>query len=137
MCRSPDFRRWLDETYASGHKRLLGYSGRTFSRWALCWTLGMLTGSLAFVASTAVELIGELRHKALEWFFETHGRSAGVLALAGLAFWFSNLVLALSTVLLVVTLCPQAVGSGLAQVRAPASRACAAATRAQLQRGTA
>lgn len=109
---------WLEHTYAPSRRRLLGYSGRTFARWLLCWILGIVTGALAFVVASSVEMIGELRVQMLDYFFDTLGRGRLVFAAAGLAFGLSNLALALSSTMLVLRVSPQAAGSGLAQVRA-------------------
>lgn len=109
---------WLEHTYAPSRRRLLGYSGRTFARWLLCWLLGIVTGALAFVVASSVELICELRMAMLDYLLDTLGRSRLVLAATGLVFGLTNLALALGSTVLVLRVSPQAAGSGLAQIRA-------------------
>ncbi|KAJ1626851.1 chloride channel [Pavlovales sp. CCMP2436] len=109
---------WLEHTYAPSRRRLLGYSGRTFARWLLCWILGIVIGAFAFVISWSVEVIGERREEMFEVIFSSLGRGRSTFALAGALFCASNLALALATVTLVHGVSPQAAGSGLPQVRA-------------------
>jgi H+/Cl- antiporter ClcA/predicted transcriptional regulator len=109
---------WLESTYAPARRRLLGYSGRTFARWLLCWILGVAIGAFAFVVSTAVGWIEQARTAMFDGLFDALGRGRGGFAVVSIIFVCTNLALALGAALLVVRVSPQAAGSGLPAVRA-------------------
>jgi len=112
------YMQWLQQTYAPARRRLLGYSGRTFTRWLLCWTLGVFTGALAWAVSVAVGGITRVRLAAIDALFRHYGRGAEALLAVGCVFVATNLAMALAAALLVTRVSPQAAGSGLPAVRA-------------------
>lgn len=108
---------WLssDGARQQQKRRLLGYTGRTATRWVLSAFAGLVTGLISImIVSITGRLITWRSQTLQDWIMDpTYSDS--------LVFWiyaFLNLVGALSASWLCVALAPQAAGSGIAQVKA-------------------
>ncbi|KAL7535492.1 hypothetical protein ACHAXR_006526, partial [Thalassiosira sp. AJA248-18] len=95
-------------------RRLLGYSGRTATRWILTIVAGLLTGLtsifLVFFTGAIVQFRARIMHDAINnW-----GKSLPIFQI----FLWTNLILALFSSILCVAWSPPAAGSGIPEVKA-------------------
>ena len=109
-----DFVEQAQQDKYGGRKKLLGYTGRTFTRWVLTLVLGFSMGWVAFGIGQAVEHLGEVR---LHWL--NHRFDGGASALSTfllLGGWNGSLALLACACVLLGS--EEAVGSGIPEVKA-------------------
>ena len=109
-----DFVREAHAVKYGGRKRLLGYTGRTFTRWLLTLTLGFTMGSVAFFIEEVVGFIGSARRSWLQARFGDEENEGATFLLLGCI----NGALALGACSAVLLLSEEAAGSGIPDVKA-------------------
>lgn len=92
----------------------LGYTGRSATRWVLSNAVGVLTGLISIFIVTWTDMISSWRSNYLDSLFRHHGQSGLIFLL----YATTNLVLALLSASLCLFLAPEAVGSGIPEIKA-------------------
>lgn len=92
----------------------LGYTGRTATRWCFTVTIGLLTGIISIFIVRCTDSIQEWRFDTVDALWRNDSRSILIFALYTLI----NLTMALLSAALCLYLAPQAVGSGIPEVKA-------------------
>jgi chloride channel 6 len=97
-----------------GTKRLLGYTGRTATRWVLTIATGLFTGLCSIFLVHCTELVRVGRAKLLSFLWRRNNPTISLF----LVFAALNMSLALLSAFLCLKLAPEAVGSGIPEVKA-------------------
>jgi H+/Cl- antiporter ClcA len=92
----------------------LGYTGRTATRWVLSNAVGVMTGLISIFIVTWTDMISSWRSNYLDSLFRHHGLSGLIFLL----YAATNLALALLSACLCLFLAPEAVGSGIPEIKA-------------------
>lgn len=95
-------------------KTPLGYTGRTATRWVLTNLTGVLTGLTSIVVVVNTDIIQSWRLNLLDFFWRNQQSYPVVFVLYSL----TNLTLALLSAALCVWIAPEAIGSGIPEVKA-------------------
>jgi len=97
-----------------GKRSPLGYTGRSATRWVLTILTGLLTGAISIVIVSCTSFIERWRSSRMDRLWRDEHLSIAIFAL----YAATNLALALLSSLLCVYVAPQAVGSGIPEVKA-------------------
>jgi len=97
------------------HRKILGYKGRTTTRWVLTNLTGLMTGLIAILIVSVTDVIQEWRSNLLDTLWKDTDKDAGFIFFL---YAITNLSLALFSALLCLYLAPEAVGSGIPEVKA-------------------
>jgi H+/Cl- antiporter ClcA len=92
----------------------LGYTGRTATRWVLSNAVGVMTGLISIFIVSWTDMITAWRSNYLDSLFRHHGLSGLIFLL----YAATNLALALLSASLCLYLAPEAVGSGIPEIKA-------------------
>ena len=96
-------------------RRVLGYSGRTATRWALTIITGLLTGLTSIVIVSCTDVIQEWRSNLLDNYWSAVDRPTFSIFFM---YASTNLTLAMLSTLCCIFLAPEAIGSGIPEVKA-------------------
>ena len=92
---------------------IIGYTGRTCTRWILTLLVGLLMGVMAIALVKLTEYVVEWRVERMIEFWDYEQSNTGLLAM----FYFGfNLLLAIISASITVSFCPEAAGSGIPEV---------------------
>jgi H+/Cl- antiporter ClcA len=94
----------------------LGYTGRTATRWVLSIAVGLMTGIISIVIVSWTDMITSVRSDVLDSLFRHHVN--GWSGLIFLLYAVTNLAMALISAALCLFLAPEAVGSGIPEIKA-------------------
>jgi hypothetical protein len=92
----------------------LGYTGRSATRWVLSNAVGVMTGLISIFIVSWTDLISAWRSNYLDSLFRHHGQSGLIFLL----YAATNLALALLSASLCLFFAPEAVGSGIPEIKA-------------------
>jgi chloride channel 7 len=115
----PDQQPGLNQQPQKREKRfLIGYSGKTSTRWLLTLITGVTTGVVAIIIVFTIEELIKVRESALTWWEGENFNSTKdyISTFAAFALW--NLMLCTVSCALCMTWAPSAVGSGIPQTKA-------------------
>jgi len=97
------------------HRRVLGYTGRTATRWALTIITGLLTGLTSIMIVSCTDVIQEWRSNFVDIAWNDMDRPTfSIFAMYAV----TNLTLAMLSALCCIFLAPEAIGSGIPEVTA-------------------
>lgn len=102
------------------HRRVLGYTGRTATRWALTNITGLLTGLTSIMIVSCTDVIQEWRSNFLDIFLgNSYWKGVDRPTYSIFAMYaVTNLTLAMLSALCCIFLAPEAIGSGIPEVTA-------------------
>eukprot|EP01133_Synstelium_polycarpum_P004082 gene4082-4755_t len=103
-----------NQIYRDFHKKSTRFSHimRTFGKWAICFSIGVMCGILAYLVKTSVEFVQEFKFHSSEKYIQHNERAIGFIV------YFSiNLLFALLASLVIIPVGQIASGSGIPEVK--------------------
>jgi hypothetical protein len=92
----------------------LGYTGRSVTRWCLIIMTGLLTGLVSIVIVKCTSAIEAWRSAQIDALWQTDAHSISIFA----GYASVNLALAMASAILCIYVAPEAIGSGIPEVKA-------------------